>query len=1734
MASEYVKEHPGKDPVALVIKYIRTGVERYNSGSWGIMAGYEDADFAKYVAEMEDNINGQLSDDQMLKVSGLKNLHNIVLPNGETTDIGHMFGTMDISYHNKGSQNHADVAGWAGDLVDLLEFSDDGGVNGTLDEMIAEIRANYLLKTPPEGTSVPGFNDLDMIGDMDALYLMQKLTTEGYKFDTDSEDVSGLAAMLKAYFTADLDMEQRAGFYLKNRLDGVSTQNAIREAVYLEYTGNKLIATLEGTRDFDTNNLTELRKAVCYAFADYMCELAGDYVVPPETSYFSVFSTETTQLAPGIVQDIKLATSADGKQMAYYLVTADVTRSDVNVYANYNANDPSQGWAMSRVIDQANAAQERHGNPESEYYIPNYNVIASTNGAGFNMSTGEPSGLLVMEGVEYQAVNNQGFFGILKDGTPVIGTTEEYNTIYKGQVAEGISGFGATLVKDGKIVQNNTSNRASRTAVGITKTGKVVLMVLDGRQEPWSCGGDYGEIAQIMLEAGCVHAINLDGGGSTTYVAKQAGDDELTVVNRPSDGISRSVSTSLMVVSTAPSSTAFDHAALEADASYLTVNTSLQMTAKGISATGNVAELPEGAIWAVSAPNVASISEDGVLTAKSTGVVEVQLMLDGQVIGQKTMEVVVPDNVYFTKASVDTVYGATVAQPVQALYNGNTVAINTGDLVFTVSNRNAAVVEGFNLVCTGNEASGIKNFTVTAALAADRNVKATVAINLYKQGELTFDFDQATGGDRTLAWYRTVTNATTDDGNLYEVIDPAQDMVANYTLAIDMNYISIPERLEDLTYMLPGSDIEGANAWTFLTQLAQRISSLTEISASVQFDDDFVVDVSDLKLVNDFFKMTEVNVDEETNTITMKLNWIKQSHAINADTANPLCIVSGIKLIPKEDADWGTKSRLDALHTGSVEYKVCMRASALYSFAQKPENQKTFGLYAYANPADEEDKGGYFQSVYANFEDSYTLVKEIKNGWVNEEGGFAYYVNGVKHTGIQQVDGYYYDFGDKGVNAGQVKYTGLIEKDGKVYYSEFGVLVSGWKAIGGDYYYFSTSSFTAYTGVKSVAGHTYTFTDNGKLLRGEFYETAKGTQYYWAGRALVSRWIELEEGIYRADQNGYICYGNYPVIESGREDCTWWAFDEQTGLRIGICDGFVQMNGQTYYCENGRVYYGAVKTENGIIFCGTNGKVTMNGAVYISDSLETKAGLENGWYLADANGYIQKDGFAKINGYTYYFDGYVHAKGLTKIGEDYYFFNAGNATMQCDKTLWVGSNAYGLKGGYYTFLEDGKMYVPDPNGPKKIEEKNGKLYFTVDGVEQTNGLNELDGEYYYSNLNGTLAVNTVVYISDFNDLIAPGAGYFAFDGEGKLVKSGFIKASNGYTYHYTDLVRSKGFSKVGEDYYFFNAGSGAMQCDVTLWVGNNSYGVKGGYYYFQADGTMYVPDPNGPRAVVEKDGKLYFTIDGVNQTNGLNELDGEYYYSNPNGTLAVNTVVYMSDFNELIAPGAGFFAFDGEGKLVKSGFVKASNGYTYHYIDLVRSKGFSKVGEDYYFFNAGSGAMQCDVTLWVGNNSYGVKGGYYYFQADGTMYVPDPNGPRTIVKENGKLYFTIDGVKQTNGLNELDGEYYYANPNGTLAVNTSVYMSDFNGLIAPGAGFFGFDGEGKLIKNGFIKASNGYTYHYVDLVRSKGFTKVGEDYYFFNAGSGAMQCSVALWVGTNSYGIKPGSYPFGDDGKMVR
>lgn len=76
------------------------------------------------------------------------------------------------------------------------------------------------------------------------------------------------------------------------------------------------------------------------------------------------------------------------------------------------------------------------------------------------------------------------------------------------------------------------NDRHPRTAVGKKEDGTVVLFVVDGRAKE-SAGFSIPELQMVMHSLGCVDAINLDGGGSTTMFIKDQPFNG--VVNHPSD-----------------------------------------------------------------------------------------------------------------------------------------------------------------------------------------------------------------------------------------------------------------------------------------------------------------------------------------------------------------------------------------------------------------------------------------------------------------------------------------------------------------------------------------------------------------------------------------------------------------------------------------------------------------------------------------------------------------------------------------------------------------------------------------------------------------------------------------------------------------------------------------------------------------------------------------------------------------------------------------------------------------------------------------------------------------------------------------------------------------------------------------------------------------------------------------------------------------------------------------------
>ena len=116
------------------------------------------------------------------------------------------------------------------------------------------------------------------------------------------------------------------------------------------------------------------------------------------------------------------------------------------------------------------------------------------------------------------------------------------------RMKHGIGG-GPRLLEAGSFTLDNKehfkerflSTRAPRSAVGIDELGNVIFLVVDGRRKN-SPGLTIQELAEIMKRIGAYHALNLDGGGSSTLYL------DGKILNVPSDGNERKLSNALLVL----------------------------------------------------------------------------------------------------------------------------------------------------------------------------------------------------------------------------------------------------------------------------------------------------------------------------------------------------------------------------------------------------------------------------------------------------------------------------------------------------------------------------------------------------------------------------------------------------------------------------------------------------------------------------------------------------------------------------------------------------------------------------------------------------------------------------------------------------------------------------------------------------------------------------------------------------------------------------------------------------------------------------------------------------------------------------------------------------------------------------------------------------------------------------------------------------------------------------------
>jgi len=167
------------------------------------------------------------------------------------------------------------------------------------------------------------------------------------------------------------------------------------------------------------------------------------------------------------------------------------------------------------------------------------------------------------------------------------------------------------LVKDGEVQSGLPTGSAPRTAIGQRPNGSLIFYTIDGRQAGYSIGATLTAVAMRLTELGCVTAVALDGGGSTTLVATMPNETAARVVNTPSEGSSRAVSNHILLVEPNTASNRLDHIYLASGALKALPGAQIPLTAAAIDTN----DLPMPSPRITYRADKGSVSTDGVFTA---------------------------------------------------------------------------------------------------------------------------------------------------------------------------------------------------------------------------------------------------------------------------------------------------------------------------------------------------------------------------------------------------------------------------------------------------------------------------------------------------------------------------------------------------------------------------------------------------------------------------------------------------------------------------------------------------------------------------------------------------------------------------------------------------------------------------------------------------------------------------------------------------------------------------------------------------------------------------------------------------------------------------------------------------------------------------------------------------------------------------------------------------------------
>lgn len=332
--------------------------------------------------------------------------------------------------------------------------------------------------------------------------------------------------------------------------------SALTISADVNYTGEVLAGQLTITTSTQEAGVTVTQKSDNSLFLGASTPMGRRFAYNTGDLVTAVTTDRSYSLADGVnALEIKYTSKTSGQIQPYYAYICEVDLDgNVTIAATSRNDDDNEIKATSAettglqtVRDQLTALQTSRGK----------DVLFGVNGDFFLGSSdiSAESANNLLQGVMYKRGvclkdsfhdKNCTVFALMKDGTARVMTQSMYQNV-KNDIQEAVGGRQEVL-SSGVVTSTKNNTYAPRTAVGVSADRKkVVLLVVDGRRSSHSNGAEYPDLGKMLKAMGAYNGINLDGGGSSTFVIKDG--NGFTVRNKPSDDKEREVVNALAIIS---------------------------------------------------------------------------------------------------------------------------------------------------------------------------------------------------------------------------------------------------------------------------------------------------------------------------------------------------------------------------------------------------------------------------------------------------------------------------------------------------------------------------------------------------------------------------------------------------------------------------------------------------------------------------------------------------------------------------------------------------------------------------------------------------------------------------------------------------------------------------------------------------------------------------------------------------------------------------------------------------------------------------------------------------------------------------------------------------------------------------------------------------------------------------------------------------------------------------------